>query len=170
MPLPGPSPAAPGWTLGGVPASLPPVPLRESTSRNGTGFAFHPVYGRPSLRGKPKASRQCRTSPRADPPTTEAGTCQGPDTGSQEGSHRHRLRGHHGPLSPSRVSSLLLGLMLAARTTGSSVAVSCRFHVGEGTAAHSPADPTPGWQPQENWPCSGVVLRSGRYMSPKAPA
>lgn len=96
------SPAAPGWTLGGVPASLPPAPLRESPSRNGTGFAFHPVYGRPSSRGKPKVSRQCRVSARADPPPTEAGTCQGPDTGFQEGSRRHRLRGHNGPLSPSR--------------------------------------------------------------------
>lgn len=47
----------------------------------------------------------------------------------------------HSPLLG--VSSLLLGLMLAARTIGSSVAVSRRFHVGEGTAAHSPADPTP---------------------------
>lgn len=68
------------------------------------------------------------------------------------------------------VSSLLLRLMLAAWITGSSVAVSRRFHVARARPPTPRPTLLPGWKPQENRPCSGVVLRSGRYMSPKAPA
>ena len=158
------------WTdLGWSPRLTSPIPLSESPSRNSTGFAFHPVYGRPPSRGKSKASRQRRAGPCANPPPAEAGTCQGPDTGPRRAAANIGSGGTVGCSPLCGLSSLLLGLMVAVRTTGSSMsqasaaekAVGHCFHMGEGTATHPLADPDPQAETTElalQWGCSQVQL------------
>lgn len=159
------------WTdLRWSPRLASPVPLSDSPSQKSTGFAFHPVYGRPSSRGKSKASRQRRASPCADPPPAEVGTCQGPDTGPRRVAADIGSGGTVG-CSPLRgLSSLLLGLMVAVQTTGSSMsqtsavkkAVGHCFHKGEGIATHPLADPAPRAETTGElalqWGCSQVQL------------
>ena len=159
------------WTdLRWSPRLASPVPLSESPSQKSTGFAFHPVYGRPSSKGKSKASRQRRVSPCADPPPAEAGTCQGPDTGPRSVAADIGSGGTVGCSPLCGLSSLLLGLMVAVQTTGSSMsqtsavkkAVGHCFHKGEGIATHPLADPAPWAETTEElalqWGCSQVRL------------